>query len=337
MRVRFVASDPFGGGNLRSFWPAEALTSSGIEARSEMWLPMVQQDEYDVIVLHRPLFVQYPDRVKKYQAKGIKVLIDEDDDLTRIDQTKNEIGLQEWVPMAVMAHDRAMYLADGITVSTPALADVYSKLNPNVTVCRNYLPKRMLPIRNPDPRHRWPKGAVRVGWQGITMTHRHDLEWIAPEAPRMLRDAEFVTVGDRETPRVLGFRGAARVDEFQSDAKALYKIMAKADIGIVPLLPCEFNEAKSALKAIENMTLGIPVVVTDLPEQREFVTHGVDGFLAATPAEFADYVQLLVHDHALRQTMGLAAAAKAATLSIEDHVEGWMSAFASVVPEGAVA
>lgn len=322
--VRFVASDPFGGGNLRSFWPAEALNGIGVRSRCEMYLPKPVYGEYTTVVMHRPLFPAYPNALLRMHEISTKVIVDEDDDLSRIHQTKNEIGLQEWVPAAIDAHDIAMRIADAVTVSTPALQETYSAVNANVHVCRNYLPERYGEIR-------WygKRDDVWVGWAGITMTHRHDLEWIAPEFKRLMYGALFHTIGDPKTCRVLGYHGPAKWEGFQNKPEELYKLMSACDVAIVPLLPCEFNEAKSWLKALEYMTVGVPVVATDLPEQRELITHGENGFLAKTPAEMADYVQLLIRDPELRKLMGKRAAKRAAELTIEKHADEWLVAVQS--------
>ena len=119
--------------------------------------------------------------------------------------------------------------------------------------------------------------------------------------------------------------------EFQSSARALYKFMARADIGIVPLLPCKFNEAKSNLKSAETLLTGTPVVATDLPEQRRVIRHGYNGFLAKTPKEFASYVQMLVNDPVLREDMSRAAAESAQELWLEDHIEEWEEAIGAAV------
>lgn len=50
----------------------------------------------------------------------------------------------------------------------------------------------------------------------------------------------------------------------------MYRLgLASLDIGIVPLQDTAFNQAKSALKALEFAAAGVPVVASDLPE---FVT-----------------------------------------------------------------
>jgi glycosyltransferase involved in cell wall biosynthesis len=246
------------------------------------------------------------------------VLIEEDDDLTCIPFRHH------WHPHpAVLArHDQAICLADGLMVSTQRLADVYGQLAQRCWVLPNVLPRRLFDIEGDAP----DDGKVRIGWAGIITTHAHDLEWLAPEANRMVTGAVFTTIGDHRTQAALSLRG--RIDKvfgFSFDEGEFYRGMARADIGIVPLEPCDFNLAKSHLKALEYMALGKPVVATDLPEQRRLIDHGVTGFLASTPAEFVDAVQVLVHDPALRQAMSAAAKAKARTMILEDHIGAWES------------
>lgn len=331
IKVRFQASDPFGGGNLRSFWPAEALKGVGVHAFAAIHGPIRREwADYDMIVIHRPLFRGNLEAVRQYKMAGLRVFIDEDDDLSRIHQTKNEIGLREWVPQAVQMHDFAMSIADGVTVSTPTLAEVYRPLNPNVKVCRNALPERFLRVRKPRLRD----GKIRVGWAGIVQTHRHDLEWIAPVANTMLGGTMFTTIGDRNTPRVLKLHGVeTETFPFVAEPLALYRTMARADVAIVPLLPNEFNQAKSWLKALEYLTVGVPVVTTKLPEQEKLITHGREGFLASTPEEFAGYVRMLVNDPTLRATMGEAARRRAGELVIERTVGSWLEAIRQPVAE----
>ena len=319
-KVRFVASDPFGGGNLRSFWPAYSVNlQPGYSTGCAMHYPGIK--EYDTIVIHRPIGAEKPMMIQKFKLAGLRVLIDEDDDLTRVLETKNEIALQEWGPDAQANHKLSMAMADGVTVSSDALVEVFKDINPNIWVCRNYLPAEFSGIH-------WygrDSGAPLIGWAGVTQTHLHDLEWIKPFAQTMFNGARFLNIGDPKSPRILGVP-AAESHPFQNTAAGLYKLMSKADIGIVPLQDIEFNASKSYLKALEFMTVGVPCVVADFPEQRRLIEHGVDGFLTSDPAEFAEYVQLLVHNWELREKMSVAARIKARSFHVEDHADEWLAA-----------
>lgn len=324
MKIRFVASDKYGGGHLRSLWPSEALSKIGHTTRSETWYPAIK-DGYDVIVIHRPLASETPKRVEEFQTAGAKVFIDEDDDLTTVLQTKNAAAHKHWDAQKEFAHEKAMMMADGVIVSTQRLADVYGYRNENITVVHNALPRSVQEIRH------YGKAAesdvVRVNYAAIVQSHLHDIEWLQPVARDMLEGARFVSVGDVETPRTLGVNGLVQeIFGFQENILALYKLMSRAEIGIVPLAPLDFNLAKSYLKALEYMTVGVPVVASYTPEQALLIEHEVNGFLAHSPQEFAAYVQLLVHDPILRKVMAVNAKATASKLAIEDHIGVWETA-----------
>jgi glycosyltransferase involved in cell wall biosynthesis len=311
--LAFVACNRVGS-RLRTFWPAEALAARGWEASCSTRMP--KPGTADVVVIHRPLDIEDVAAVLAHKASGAVVLVDEDDDLTCIPFRHH------WHPDPVVLdrHDRAIRLADGLTTSTQRLAAVYGPLAKRTWILPNYLPRRLFDVRGDAP----DDGKVRIGWAGIITTHAHDLEWLAPEANRMVAGAVFTTIGDHRTQATLRLRGRIdRVLGFSFEEAEFYEGMARADIGIVPLEPCDFNLAKSWLKALEYMALGKPVVATDLPEQRRLIRHGVTGFLASTPAEFADHVQVLVHDAALRRTMGEAARAQAESMALEDHIDAW--------------
>lgn len=312
-RVRFVACDRLGS-RLRTWWPSEALAARGWDTGcSEKRWP--QPGDADVVVVHRPLSSRDVSQTTAHRKAGAVVLVDADDALSVLPAGHG------WTPPAgaLAWHDEAIQEATGLIVSTQRLAEVYGPLARRTWVVPNRLPKRI-------GQYRWerPEGdtRVRVGWAGIVSTHAHDLRWLAPEARRMVGEAHFTSIGDHRTQKELRLLG--HIDKllgFTYDERAYYEGMARADIGIVPLLPCPFNEAKSALKAMEFMALGKPVVATRLPEQEVFVGQGISGFLADTPAQFADFVQELVRDQNLRHHMGKAARAAADKLWLEDSMD----------------
>lgn len=316
MRIVFLASDNQGGGRVRSFWPAQELRARGHNAWA-FHAPARQVKDWsaeDLVVTHRPLDEGALDDLKWLQSQGCTVLVDEDDHLEAIP------GNREWKiipPDRLEEHAQAISEADGLIVSTPRLETVYGPLAKRVWVCRNALPRWVSKIRN-HPND----GVVRVGWQGIIRTHLHDLKWLSP-AVNDIQGATLSTVGERAAYRRLGWTGRIEAFGYELDGKQLYRKMARWDIGIVPLEDNALNRSKSYLKALEMTSLGLPVVVRNLPEQAHLIEHGVTGYLADTPEEFVGYVNLLIQNPAQRHLMGETARQKAQTLTIENMVGQW--------------
>jgi glycosyltransferase involved in cell wall biosynthesis len=317
----FYASQRYGGGVVRSFWPAEELARRGWRVLAEDIPP--SNGDWGTVVIHRPLDAGRKDNVAELKAHGARVLVDEDDDLNRVAESKNSIAAEVWDEERRRKHDDAIRASDGVIVTTDALAELYGPLAPEVHMVPNALPAWV----GRQKFHKMPRDtSVRVGWTGIIRTHLADLEWIRPVAQWMLEGATFTTVGDVKTSVVLQVNSPVERFPWQMHIKEMYHHMARADIGIVPLLPSEFNRAKSYLKALEFMMLGKPVVVTDLPEQRKLVTNGVEGFLASSPEDFAERVRQLVRDSELRQRMAKAARERAQGFTLEARIGDWEKA-----------
>jgi glycosyltransferase involved in cell wall biosynthesis len=68
---------------------------------------------------------------------------------------------------------------------------------------------------------------------------------------------------------------------------------------------------KCGLKVLQYMASGLPVIANSVGIHRKLIDHGETGFLADTPVEWADAVERLGADPALRQRMGVAARQKA--------------------------
>jgi hypothetical protein len=78
------------------------------------------------------------------------------------------------------------------------------------------------------------------------------------------------------------------------------------DIGIMPLVDAPFERGKCGYKLIQYMACGLPVVASPVGINCQIVEHGVNGFLADTPAQWEQALQTLLADTSLRQRMGQA-------------------------------
>lgn len=82
--------------------------------------------------------------------------------------------------------------------------------------------------------------------------------------------------------------------------------IAHFDIGIMPLIDEPFARGKCGYKLIQYMACGLPVVASPVGVNCQIVEHGVNGFLAETPAQWEQALQALLADAGLRQRMGQA-------------------------------
>ena len=113
------------------------------------------------------------------------------------------------------------------------------------------------------------------------------------------------------SPELQRFADRIELIDFVSNTEAYWLRLAEADINLAPLTPSVFNDSKSEIKWLEAAMLAVPSVVSGSPVYREALEDGSDALIADTPAEWAQALDRLVADAALREVMGQAARAKA--------------------------
>lgn len=103
-------------------------------------------------------------------------------------------------------------------------------------------------------------------------------------------------------PELAGVTVLQKTWSSQSEAEEL----AEADIGISWLPDDPWSRGKCGLKVLQFMAAGLPVVANPVGANCEMVIPGETGFLARTPAEWAESIQRLAADPALRARLGAA-------------------------------
>ena len=203
--------------------------------------------------------------------------------------------------------------ADIVTVSTPALAEFYSRFNRNIYVLPNYL--RWADWRNVTPAFEKDR-RIRVGWMGNLKFRGDDLAVLRGLLrPWLERNphVDFAQVGDVE-PVVHDYLGIPEDRRLTYTGQVFPKHVGPTsmlDIGLVPLTMHAFNECKSHLKGMEYAACGIPCIATPTAPYREWVEEGVNGFLARKAKDWIRALDTLVNDDELRRQMGRNAYEKA--------------------------
>jgi processive 1,2-diacylglycerol beta-glucosyltransferase len=232
--------------------------------------------------------------------------------------------------------------ADGVIVSTPALAERLQRLRPGVLVVPNALDERLFGS-GPDPAS--PRGpAVTIGYMG-TLTHEADLRMVLAPLRALLRRhagrVRFELVGGAEGDRVaslfagLPFRSLhpRHEDSYPSFVPWMRRHL-RWDVAIAPLEDNAFTRCKSDLKYLDYGALGIPGVFSDVRPYRETVRHRENGLLAANePRSWGDALEEIVSDSALRARLADAAKAEVhGGRMLRTNAARWREAIETIVP-----
>ncbi len=218
-------------------------------------------ERVDLLVLHQPLN-DHRQMVAWVRAQGGKVVVDCDDDYLNFphhhparEGLKNRAFGHEVKNLEWLIRD-----ADAVTVSTPALADTYAHWNPNITVIRNGLWWPMWETLNPVERD-----YRSIGYVG-TLNYREDdlrlLQGVIGPWLRRHPDWRFVSIGNlpedaRSVPKFLDVPEEQAVYlPWHDYGPDWCDVVGMIDVGLVPLYPNRFNEAKSHLKGMEHNAAG---------------------------------------------------------------------------------
>lgn len=284
------------------------------------------EGEHDVIVGQRMSHYDGVAMWRKARTPFSRLVYENDDDVFSVTM-ENWAAYQHYaradVEEAIIA---SCEVADLVTVTVEALADVHRAYNPNVAVLPNCLPPQAYRDRQPG------QGRKMVGWAGGA-SHARDIHVATAAVRRFLRRFPDWDLGLNGTD----FRASFRVPDdrvtftpwvnMADDLDAYYALLSPFDIGICPVLGTRFSLSKSAIKSEEYSAQGIPVVASDIRPYRDFIIHGETGFLARTEHEWLKYLSVLASDEGLRLAMGRAARERAREYAIEDRWTDWEAAY----------
>lgn len=217
---------------------------------------------------------------------GAKWIVDIDDNL--YDVTRDNPG-EAPVKAASRNVELCLSLADGITVSTENLKELYSHLNPNIFV----IPNGVDPLEWKYKRS--PKDKIRIGWRG-SYGHQQDLNLIESVLKEITNqyDVEFVTFGVRPLFTLKNHLHADWV-ELQKYPESLAEL--NFDIAVVPLINSNYNQCKSNIAILEHSMLESAVVASPVANQKGFPI-----MYAESNYEWYDCLSKLIESEKLRKS-----------------------------------
>jgi glycosyltransferase involved in cell wall biosynthesis len=143
-------------------------------------------------------------------------------------------------------------------------------------------------------------GTLAVGWIGIPL-NAHYLTIVAP-ALRALAGTRKFSLHVVGAPVPDAFAGIP-AQSFPWTEESEIERIAAFDVGIMPLHDTPWERGKCAYKLLQVMAAGKPVIASPVGANAQVVQHGVNGFLADSPEEWADALRRL-EDPDLRRRMG---------------------------------
>lgn len=336
MKVAVHPCDRGGCGHYRLLFPVDVLQAEGHDivvadgfdayhdtVTGRIIRPVI---DADVVVLQRPLVQAVVEAIPRIQSLGIAVVVEVDDDFHALPKghgARRGTSVENDPTYNRMWLRKACEQADLVTVTTPALAARYGG-HARVAVLPNLVPASYLKVPTHAPRAEAPT----VGWTGSVVTHVGDLDVMGGVLPGVLEEtgARFVSWGVGLTEQALGVKG--RVRPWADLLGGYPRQVADLDVGLVPLAPSAFTNAKSALKMSEYAALGVPSVISPSPDNLRMHAEGI-GLLAVTPEQWADRLTLLLSSPDLRAEMSARGREVMARFTYEEHASDWMTAWKS--------
>ncbi len=156
-------------------------------------------------------------------------------------------------------------------------------------------------LHNPDRLSKSRSDAVTVGWTGShsTLKYLRFIEDILQDIERDFPTVQFLVIADKKPDLNLK---SLRYKPWRIDTEI--EDLFEFDIGIMPLPDDEWTKGKCAFKALQYMALQIPTIASPVGVNSAVIDHGLNGFLAASPAEWKNCLKLLIDGKNLRTEFG---------------------------------
>lgn len=310
--------------DLRSATTEPSSRYAGLSISQEIYGDIDRACELADVVVWHPMYYEWSlDFFLEMQHKHQKPFVVEVDD--------NYVDVPPWNESFHSFRNGSSYRrisldcmrnADAIIVTTNHLGLTYGAVNDHVHVVEN-----SLDFKGDRKFVGWDTVSVRrhegtrIGWIG-GRSHFEDLMMVAPMLREVLLKNPDVTLclvnsAVKQSCAVLNrpypFEGLKNVHYADRSVAinryARFMASFGFDIGIAPLVDCNFNRSKSNLRFLEYSALSLPTVATDISHFNQTITKGIDGFLVKDndPQEWMRCLTALIEDKNLLEAIGRAA------------------------------
>ena len=199
--------------------------------------------------------------------------------------------------------------AKGVVVGSRYLHDFAVKFNKNTIL----IPTSVDVLKYSVKKNKNKK--IVLGWVGTAKAHYENLRILKPVFEELMKrnfNFEFVLIGAAKNQDVYNLFNSIEglnisyVDQLDwSNPKNVIELIQNFDIGLMPLEDSEWNKGKCAFKAVEYMACGIPVIISNVGENKFLVKSGIDGFIVNNTSQWVDTILYLAKEEGKRIEIGL--------------------------------
>jgi glycosyltransferase involved in cell wall biosynthesis len=251
----------------------------------------------DVVFIHREASPYGPPLYEKLLSLlGCKLIVDFDDALFLPQPEKSSNRLYRWMANPSRLR-RTLNLAAHAIAGNSYLAEFARQHCDQVTVIPSVIDCRRFTSREARP----PGQPTVIGWMGSPSTAgylrivQRAISRLAEKYPIQLHVVGATLPAHwRDVP--------ALFKEFELDTEL--EDLQSFDIGIMPLTDDEWAKGKCAFKALQYMSVGVPVVSSPVGAIRDIIHDGKNGLFAATEDDWFHKLETLVLQPELRRQIG---------------------------------
>ncbi|MCS3950924.1 glycosyltransferase [Salinibacter ruber] len=145
-----------------------------------------------------------------------------------------------------------------------------------------------------------------VGWVGNMKVHKNDLIKMLKGTKELDKQStKLILVGKKNSSVIKEAKKSGLTVEALGyvDHSKIPEIIKGFDIGVAPLEKNDFNKARSSEKVREYMACGVPVLASDVGENKFLVEEGC-GHLVSRPENWGKHIQDMLSDDERRKKMG---------------------------------
>jgi glycosyltransferase involved in cell wall biosynthesis len=239
-----------------------------------------------VVVLRKTFPTPYLWLLRKLSRK---LVFDFDDAIfCNTDGTPSATRMQRFAAMASVC--------DYVFAGNHFLAEQVVRHNPAVTVIPTCIDMQRYAVDLPKP-----TDSIDLVWIGSSSTRKYLVE-VLPAlrlAASRVPGLRLKIIADFDLPGA-GLPTLAIPWSAETEAQAL----SASHIGIAPMRDDDWSRGKCALKVLQYMAAGLPVVSSHAGANAEVVLDGQTGFLVRDDASWGMHIAILANDAALRARLG---------------------------------